>query len=85
MYSWTRSCAFSDVRVVILGQDPYIKENQAHGMAFSVQRGVKTPPSLANMYKELATCIPGFKIPSHGYLDGNRVEEEKEGWAGRVI
>lgn len=55
-------------KVVILGQDPYHGPNQAHGLSFSVLPGVKTPPSLANMYKELATDIKGFTIPEHGYL-----------------
>lgn len=59
---------FDQVKVVILGQDPYHGPNQAHGLSFSVQAGVKTPPSLANMYKELAQDIDGFVIPSHGYL-----------------
>ncbi len=56
------------VKVVILGQDPYHGPNQAHGLAFSVLPGVKTPPSLVNMYKELATDIDGFAIPEHGTL-----------------
>ncbi|WP_036829732.1 uracil-DNA glycosylase, partial [Photobacterium sanctipauli] len=56
------------VKVVILGQDPYHGPDQAHGLSFSVRPGVKVPPSLANMYKELANDIPGFQIPSHGYL-----------------
>lgn len=55
-------------KVVILGQDPYHGPNQAHGLSFSVLPGVKTPPSLANMYKELATDIDGFTIPEQGYL-----------------
>lgn len=59
---------FDDVKVVILGQDPYHGPNQAHGLAFSVKSGVKPPPSLANMYKELETDIEGFKTPEHGYL-----------------
>jgi uracil-DNA glycosylase len=59
---------FADVNVVILGQDPYHGPNQAHGLCFSVLPGVKTPPSLVNMYKELAQDIPGFEIPEHGYL-----------------
>ncbi|WP_211294031.1 uracil-DNA glycosylase [Vibrio gangliei] len=59
---------FNNVKVVILGQDPYHGPNQAHGLSFSVQPGIKTPPSLANMYKELAQDIDGFIIPSHGYL-----------------
>ncbi|APD90788.1 uracil-DNA glycosylase [Alteromonas mediterranea] len=56
------------VNVVILGQDPYHGPNQAHGLCFSVQAGVKTPPSLKNMYKELLTDIPGFVEPNHGTL-----------------
>lgn len=57
-----------DIKVVILGQDPYYKKGQAHGLAFSVNKGVKVPPSLANMYKELETDIEGFQKPDHGYL-----------------
>jgi uracil-DNA glycosylase len=60
--------AFDDVKVVILGQDPYHSPNQAHGLCFSVLPGVKTPPSLVNIYKELAQDINGFQIPMHGYL-----------------
>ncbi|MEZ9175746.1 uracil-DNA glycosylase [Vibrio kanaloae] len=60
---------FESVRVVILGQDPYHGANQAHGLAFSVLPGVKIPPSLRNIYKELAQDIEGFEIPNHGYLD----------------
>lgn len=63
-----RYTELSDVKVVILGQDPYHGPNQAHGLCFSVLPGVKTPPSLVNMYKELAQDIPGFEIPEHGYL-----------------
>lgn len=59
---------FSDVKVVILGQDPYHGPNQAHGLAFSVKPPVSPPPSLVNMYKELAEDISGFQIPKHGYL-----------------
>jgi len=62
-------CSFEDVRVVILGQDPYHNDGQAHGCAFSVRRGVPVPPSLANMYTELANSVPGFKKPTHGYLE----------------
>ncbi len=58
----------ADVKVVILGQDPYHGEQQAHGLAFSVKPGIKTPPSLVNIYKELATDIKGFKVPEHGNL-----------------
>lgn len=60
--------ALEDVKVVILGQDPYHGPNQAHGLCFSVLPGVKTPPSLVNMYKELANDIDGFEVPDHGYL-----------------
>lgn len=59
---------FSDVKVVILGQDPYHGPNQAHGLCFSVQPGVATPPSLVNIYKELKQDVADFEIPSHGYL-----------------
>lgn len=55
------------VRVVILGQDPYHGPGQAHGLAFSVLPGVKVPPSLANMYKELRDDL-GLPIPRHGHL-----------------
>ncbi|KXF79641.1 uracil-DNA glycosylase [Enterovibrio coralii] len=63
-----RFTELSDVKVVILGQDPYHGPNQAHGLCFSVLPGIKPPPSLVNMYKELAQDIDGFSIPSHGYL-----------------
>ena len=59
---------FEQVKVVILGQDPYHGPNQAHGLAFSVKPNVPPPPSLVNMYKELVTDIAGFQIPNHGYL-----------------
>jgi len=59
---------FEKIKVVILGQDPYHGANQAHGLCFSVMPGVKTPPSLVNIYKELKQDIEGFEIPSHGYL-----------------
>ena len=61
---------FSEVKVVILGQDPYHGEFQAHGLSFSVQKGITPPPSLKNIYKELATDIPNFYIPNHGDLTG---------------
>jgi len=57
-----------DVKVVILGQDPYHGPYQAHGLSFSVQKGVAVPPSLKNIYKELSTDIPGFSIPQTGDL-----------------
>lgn len=59
---------FDKVKVVILGQDPYHGAGQAHGLSFSVENGVKFPPSLQNIYKELVTDIQGFKIPNHGNL-----------------
>lgn len=59
---------FTNLKVVILGQDPYHGTNQAHGLSFSVQKGIAIPPSLQNIYKELETHIPGFKIPNHGDL-----------------
>ncbi len=57
-----------DIKVVILGQDPYHGEHQAHGLAFSVQQGIKTPPSLVNIYKELSADVNGFVTPNHGDL-----------------
>lgn len=58
---------FSKVKVVIIGQDPYHGEGQAHGLSFSVPFGIKPPPSLVNMYKELKTDV-NFIIPNHGNL-----------------
>lgn len=63
-----RTTEFGNVKVVILGQDPYHGAGQAHGLAFSVQPEIAVPPSLVNIYKELATDIEGFQIPQHGYL-----------------
>lgn len=57
----------ADVRAVILGQDPYHGPGQAHGLAFSVQRGVPVPPSLVNIYKELRADL-GIEPPRHGHL-----------------
>lgn len=67
---------FDQVKVVILGQDPYHNVGQAHGLSFSVPRGVGIPPSLRNMYQELSTDIPGFQIPTHGDLTA---------WANRGV
>lgn len=58
---------YEKVKVVIIGQDPYHGPNQAHGLSFSVNPGVKTPPSLVNIYKELSTDL-GCYIPNNGYL-----------------
>lgn len=60
-------CPFDRVRVVIIGQDPYHDVNQAHGLCFSVQDGVRIPPSLDNIYKELHRDL-GVPIPSSGNL-----------------
>ena len=57
-----------EVKVVILGQDPYHQPNQAMGLSFSVPQGVPIPPSLRNVYKELARTIDGFIMPNHGDL-----------------
>lgn len=59
--------SYKDTKVLILGQDPYHGENQAHGLAFSVKPGVRIPPSLLNMYKELHADLGCF-IPNNGYL-----------------
>lgn len=59
---------FDKVKVVILGQDPYHGPNQAHGLSFSVQKGIKPPPSLKNIFKELATDLQDFQTPAHGDL-----------------
>ncbi len=59
---------YENVRVLLLGQDPYHDNNQAHGLCFSVQPGIKIPPSLANIYKELHSDL-GCKIPNNGYLE----------------
>lgn len=56
------------VRVIIIGQDPYINAGQAMGKSFSVRKGFDIPPSLKNIYKEISNCIPNFKIPNHGDL-----------------
>jgi uracil-DNA glycosylase len=68
VFSAFDAVAFKQVKVVILGQDPYHGAGQAHGLSFSVKPGVKIPPSLRNIYKELHQDISGFTIPEHGYL-----------------
>lgn len=67
IYTALRLTTFKDVKVVILGQDPYHEENQAHGLSFSVNKGIQIPPSLQNIYKELHDDL-GCNIPNHGYL-----------------
>lgn len=63
-----RFTPFADIKVVILGQDPYHGPKQAHGLSFSVLPGVTPPPSLVNIYKELQQDISDFNYPNHGYL-----------------
>jgi uracil-DNA glycosylase len=67
VYSAFELTPYNDVKVVILGQDPYHDNGQAHGLCFSVKPGIDTPPSLSNMYKELKTDL-GCKVPNNGYL-----------------
>jgi uracil-DNA glycosylase len=62
------STPFEAVKVVIIGQDPYHGPGQAHGLSFSVPKGVPSPPSLGNIYKEIQQDL-GFPIPSHGNLE----------------
>ncbi|KAG8802770.1 uracil DNA glycosylase [Serendipita sp. 398] len=68
IYSWSRLTPLEDVKVIILGQDPYHGPNQAHGLSFSVLSPTRPPPSLVNIYKELKTSVPGFVIPKSGDL-----------------
>ncbi|MDR2285261.1 MAG: uracil-DNA glycosylase [Sphingobacterium sp.] len=63
-----RLTALPDVKVVILGQDPYHNVGQAHGLSFSVPNGIMHPPSLKNIFAELTTDIPGFSYPKSGDL-----------------
>ena len=67
LFSALKATPYEKVKVVILGQDPYHGPGQAHGMSFSVRPGVPTPPSLGNIYKEIASELGG-KIPDNGYL-----------------
>ena len=67
VFNALRYSSYADTKVVIFGQDPYHQEGQAHGLCFSVNGGVKIPPSLLNIYKELKEDI-GMEIPSHGCL-----------------
>ena len=67
IYNCFRYTPFDKVKVVILGQDPYHNEGQAHGLCFSVQKGVEPPPSLVNIYKELHDDV-GFRVPDSGDL-----------------
>lgn len=67
IYNALHYTSYENTKVVILGQDPYHGPNQAHGLSFSVQKGVAIPPSLQNIYRELQDDL-GFAPPSHGYL-----------------
>ncbi|MFT6101587.1 MAG: uracil-DNA glycosylase [Granulosicoccus sp.] len=69
------STLFDDVKVVVLGQDPYHGIGQAHGLSFSVPQGVRTPPSLVNIFKEIHRDLGGG-IPAHGCL---------QSWAGQGV
>ncbi|WP_026377461.1 uracil-DNA glycosylase [Aestuariibacter salexigens] len=70
VFNALKKTPFDEVKVVIIGQDPYHGPGQAHGLCFSVPHGIAVPPSLVNIYKELANDIDGFSIPSHGNLEG---------------
>ncbi|HIZ56028.1 MAG TPA: uracil-DNA glycosylase [Firmicutes bacterium] len=67
IFNALKQTAYQDVKVVILGQDPYHGPGQAHGLCFSVQKGVPAPPSLVNIFKEIQQDI-GAPIPAHGEL-----------------
>lgn len=67
IFNALRYTSYSNVKVVLLGQDPYHGENQAHGLCFSVKKGVQQPPSLKNIFKELEDDL-GCEIPNHGEL-----------------
>lgn len=67
VFSAFETVAYQDVKVVLLGQDPYHQKGQAHGMCFSVNPGIAIPPSLQNIYKELQDDVGCF-IPNNGYL-----------------
>jgi uracil-DNA glycosylase len=63
VYSWSRHTPLHSVKVVIIGQDPYHNDNQAHGLAFSVRPPTRAPPSLVNIYKGIKKNYPDFQIP----------------------
>jgi uracil-DNA glycosylase len=67
LYNAFRQCPFDQVKVVLLGQDPYHNPHQAHGLCFSVRRGTEVPPSLRNIFQELNRDL-GLPIPTHGDL-----------------
>lgn len=67
IFSAFKLSSFQETKILLLGQDPYHGENQAHGLAFSVKPGITPPPSLKNMYKEIEKEL-GIKPPNNGYL-----------------
>jgi len=67
VFNALRLTPYEKVKVLLLGQDPYHDNNQAHGLCFSVRPGIKPPPSLVNMYKEAQSDV-GFRVPNNGYL-----------------
>ncbi|HEX4204588.1 MAG TPA: uracil-DNA glycosylase [Ktedonobacteraceae bacterium] len=67
VFNSMRYAPYEKVNVLLLGQDPYHDNNQAHGLCFSVRPGIKPPPSLMNMFRELHDDV-GFRIPNNGYL-----------------
>ncbi len=69
IYNALKYTSFADTRVVIIGQDPYHGRGQAHGLCFSVKKGVPLPPSLVNIYKEISDDL-GVTMPEHGELTG---------------
>lgn len=69
IFNAMNTTAFDSIKVVIIGQDPYHGPGQAHGLCFSVRKGVPIPPSLMNIYKEIASEY-GVKMPAHGDLTG---------------
>jgi len=75
VFASLRTTPYADVKVIVLGQDPYHGPGQAHGLCFSVQRDIEPPPSLVNIFKELRDDI-GIPIPGHGNL---------ESWARRGV
>ena len=67
IFNALRYTSYSDVKVVVIGQDPYHGPGQAHGLSFSVKRGIEPPPSLKNIFKEINSDI-GCPVPTHGEL-----------------
>jgi len=67
VFNALRLTPYEEVKVLLLGQDPYHDNNQAHGLCFSVRPGIKPPPSLVNMYKEAQSDV-GLRMPNNGYL-----------------